>query len=88
MQYTRAPCKVEAKEGGEYRILDGRIQGEFRQLVQDKSIGLTWKFNDWASFSDVIITTTDGDDNCLVKVVQTNIPKGVDLNNLEAGWRS
>ena len=88
MQYTRAPCKVEPKEGGQYVILDGRIQGEFKQITPNEKLVLSWKFNDWPSFSTVTITTADGDDNCHVKVTQTDVPKGVDLKNLEAGWRN
>jgi hypothetical protein len=34
MTYTRAPCVVEPKAGGIYRILDGYISGEFKNLVE------------------------------------------------------
>lgn len=88
MQYTRAPCKVEPRVGGEYRLLDGKIQGEFKSLEQDKEIQLQWKFSEWASFSSLRITTTQGDDNCHVRIYQTDLPKGVDVKNLEAGWRN
>jgi hypothetical protein len=29
MQYTRAPAVVEPKEGGVYKIMEGRIEGVF-----------------------------------------------------------
>jgi len=32
MQYTRAKARVENKEGGEFELLDGRIQGKFLSL--------------------------------------------------------
>ena len=32
MQYTRAKAAVEPHKGGEYNILDGRIQGRFVSL--------------------------------------------------------
>lgn len=35
MQYTRAPAKVEPKEGGEFSLLDGKITGRFLVLRQD-----------------------------------------------------
>lgn len=32
MQYTRAQAHVENKEGGQFSILDGKIQGKFITL--------------------------------------------------------
>lgn len=68
MQYTRCQALIEPKVGGSYKILDGQISGEFKNLEQDKLIHLTWKFSEWPTFSNVTISFTDRD------VLSRNIP--------------
>lgn len=53
MQYTRARAVVDAKEGGQFSMLDGRIVGKFLSLRPGEYIKMEWKFNDWKETSVV-----------------------------------
>ncbi|KAM3138952.1 hypothetical protein pb186bvf_008965 [Paramecium bursaria] len=88
LQYTRSPGVVENKEGGVYKILDGRIDGVFQKLVENTEIAMTWKFSDWKDYSLVHIKFVDREDSVQVKIVQTNLPQGTDVKQLEHGWRN
>ena len=43
---------------------------------------------EWKSFSNVVIELADyaDDDECVMKVTQTNLPDGVNKNDLRNGW--
>lgn len=69
LQYTRAPGVVENKEGGIYKILDGRIDGVFQKLVENSEIAMTWKFSDWKDYSLVHIKFVDREDSVQLKIV-------------------
>jgi activator of HSP90 ATPase len=53
MQFTRAPAKVEPKEGGEFVLLDGKIKGRFLTLRSNEYIKMEWKLNEWSEYSVV-----------------------------------
>jgi activator of HSP90 ATPase len=59
MQYTRCPCQIEPKVGGAYKLLEGKILGQFKSLTEGKEIELDWKFDNWANYSTVKITFND-----------------------------
>lgn len=76
MMYTRAQAKVEPKEGGEFVILDGKIQGRFVTLRQDEYIKMDWKLNEWAEYStvEIIFKSEEEDDECEIYLSQVKIP--------------
>lgn len=87
MQYTRARAEIENKEGGNFSMLDGKIQGKFLTLRPGQYIKMDWKFNDWSNFSNVEIMFEDPDeDECEMTIIQTNFPSA-EKAKLEGGWR-
>lgn len=75
MQYTRAKATVEPKEGGEFSLLEGRIQGRFLNLREGEYIKMQWKFNDWKEYSIVeIVLREEDEDECNVYLTHSGIP--------------
>ncbi len=69
-------------------MYDGRIQGVFKELVENKKLVQDWKLSDWENFSKVVIEFDDYDsDECQMTITQTNIPKGIKKEYLEKGWK-
>jgi len=88
MQYTRARAVVEAKEGGQYSILEGRILGKFTSLRPGEYIKMEWKFNDWKEPSIVEIVLQDPEeDECDVFLTHTRIPASEKKEKIEFGWK-
>lgn len=89
MMYTRAQAKVEPKEGGEFVILDGKIQGRFVTLRQDEYIKMDWKLNEWAEYStvEIIFKSEEEDDECEIYLSQVKIPANEKKEKLEFGWK-
>ncbi|CAD8052822.1 unnamed protein product [Paramecium sonneborni] len=88
MQYTRAPAIVESKEGGQYKIMEGRIEGVFNKLVENQEIQMTWKFNNWKQYSNVTLRLIEREDSCELKIIQTNFPQDIEKVKLEDGWKN
>jgi len=85
---TRCLAKIDGKVGGEFNLLEGKIQGSILELDEGKRIKETWKLSDWPSFSEVELTFKDFEDGCYLKLVQTKIPSVQDAKSLKSGWKS
>jgi len=72
MRLTQSADAVsEANAGGKYRLYDGTIAGEYKELVANEKITMLWRMKDWkdGDHSYVEITFSDlGDSNCSLSV--------------------
>lgn len=59
MHYTRAPATSEAREGGCFSILEGKIVGKYLTLREGEYIKMEWRFNDWKESSIVEVILED-----------------------------
>jgi activator of HSP90 ATPase len=84
------PCEFKNEVNGEFYLYNKQIQGI--NLVLDKSnvcIKQKWKKIEWATYSIVEMKfVPNGSDECIVKIIQTEIPYTVDLKDLKKGWKS
>jgi activator of HSP90 ATPase len=88
--YTQASASVEAKVGGKFKILNGKISGEFISIKPYEEIVQKWRLESWpeSHYSDVVITTAqdeDGNTNFCMK--QTNFPKEYDPRQCDGIWK-
>lgn len=87
---TRTKAHIDAKVGGSFSLYEGRIQGEYTKLEQNKVIEQKWRMNDWSQSSHVVMTFVDfpEDSECELKIQQTDIPGHIKPDFLEQGWMS
>jgi len=85
---TAADAAIEAKVGGQVRLFNGSVEGEFVELVPGEKIVQKWRFNTWqpAHFSHVTITLTEDGGNTKLKLRQTGVPVE-EKDRTEKGWR-
>ena len=91
--YTQSPCSIEPKEGGNYFVYDGSIQGQFISAVflvchykeqSSKKIEMKWRRREWEEgvYSTVEIQFIEVDNAVTeLHLVQRNVPKYDCYNN-------
>merc|ERR1711935_568349 len=83
----RCKANIDAKEGGKFDFYNGQIQGVFTKLETDKQINQDWKMGDWAAFSKVEFQFIElDDDEVMLKVTHSGLPKTMTPENMKAGW--
>lgn len=87
---TRTKAFIEAKEGGQFKLYEGRISGEFVKLETNKLIAQTWKMNDWEKHSEVEIKFEDfpEDQECELTIEQKGLPGNIKGEYMKQGWMS
>ena len=65
MQFTQNPAVSEPRPGGRLTMYGGIIEGEYINLVENKSLEIKWRFKDWgeAGNSHVLISFEDDEDD-------------------------
>ncbi len=65
MQFTQNPAVSEPRPGGRLIMYGGIIEGEYINLVENKSLEIKWRFKDWgeAGNSHVLISFEDDEDD-------------------------
>jgi activator of HSP90 ATPase len=87
---TRTKAQITPKVGGTFNLYEGRIQGEYTKLEENKTIEQKWKMNDWADHSNVVMTFVDyeEDSECEVIIKQTGLPSNIKPDFMKQGWMS
>ena len=87
---TRTKAHIDSKVGGAFNLYEGRIQGKYTKLEENRVIEKDWKMNDWEGFSKVVMTFTDfeEDSECELSIKQTGLPKNVSAEFMKQGWMS
>eukprot|EP01015_Nassula_variabilis_P016545 TRINITY_DN2541_c0_g1_i9.p2 TRINITY_DN2541_c0_g1~~TRINITY_DN2541_c0_g1_i9.p2 ORF type:complete len:142 (+),score=54.64 TRINITY_DN2541_c0_g1_i9:28-453(+) len=87
-KFTRTLAKISKEIGSEFSLYEGKIVGTIEELVENQKIVQKWKMNDWPNYSQVVINLIEREeDECIVEVIQTQLPNSIDVSKLEAGWR-
>lgn len=94
-KYTQSTIKFEAKVGSEFSLYDGTITGDIKELVENKKIVESWKFNNWDASAELKLTINEKKGNeCAVEVSLKNIPsrdsfkKTIEHDNIKSGFMS
>lgn len=88
--YTQSSAFVEAKVGGKFKIMGGRVSGEFLNLKPFQEIAQKWRLSTWKEeeYSNVLITIEEDEDGkTLLTLTQSNFPKDVVPRSVEGLWR-
>jgi activator of HSP90 ATPase len=80
------PAIMEAKEGFEFSIFDGDINGKNIKLVQDKEVVQEWYLGDHPEESIVTMHMSAHQLGTKINLEHTNVPDE-DLVEFEEGWR-
>ena len=92
-QFTRCLAVSQPQPGGELKMFDGNILGEYVEVEEGTKIVMKWKFKDWPEFADCVITIQNVNDSCEVLVDYQNIPEYdefgafIHLDKIQAGWK-
>jgi activator of HSP90 ATPase len=86
--FTQSNAVTDSKEGGEFVLFDGNVQGKYVELKADSLIRQRWRFRGWPNghYSDVSIRIEQRTDDTLVTLEQKSIPIS-DFERTENGWR-
>jgi len=94
--YTQSPCKIDAKEGGEFSLFNGSITGKITKLTANE-LCEDWRFKEWDDgvYSQVRIQLEAVDSSSTkLTLTQTNIPHADKYGNhgvvpkVEQGWQN
>ena len=75
----------EAKEGTEFSIWDGDIEGKNLELIPGKLIKQQWYFEPQEEESIVTITLSDKGKDTLIELLHINIPDEA-FDDMKEGW--
>ncbi len=82
-KYMQCKLNYLAKVDTEFDLYESAITGKIKELVENKKIIQTWKFNNWPSEAELKITISERKgDECLVNVNLKNIPIRDDFNKI------
>ncbi|KAJ2704465.1 Co-chaperone [Coemansia sp. IMI 203386] len=74
--WTRAPANIQAKEGAEFKLFNGHIEGKMTKLEPGKSIEQTWRVATWPKehYSKVKIDLDQQSSSTRLTLKQTGVP--------------
>lgn len=87
-RYFRAPCQVDAREGGQFSLLSGAISGTFLEIQPHDMLHLHWRFADWPAdqFSSVTLLFTDSGSSTDLSLTQVGVPEH-GAEQIRSGWK-
>ncbi|KAK7205145.1 activator of Hsp90 ATPase [Myxozyma melibiosi] len=77
--WTRSPpVKFAPEKGGEYALFGGNVSGKFLELVENKSIEMSWRLKDWKPehFANLKIVFDQGQGETKAVVTWKGVPVG------------
>lgn len=74
--WSRAPVKITPVAGGSFSLFNGKITGNFEQLIPNQKIVQSWRLSSWENnkFSKVTITINGNNSGTKVTMVQESVP--------------
>ncbi|PWW72035.1 hypothetical protein C7212DRAFT_348926 [Tuber magnatum] len=77
--FTRAqPSEFEPREGGKFSLFGRNVEGQFKQLDQDKKIVQTWRLADWPKghYSTLTLVFDQGTYSTMLRLSWDGVPVG------------
>ncbi|XP_061599782.1 activator of 90 kDa heat shock protein ATPase homolog 1a [Cololabis saira] len=86
--FMHSPAVVEGERGGKFRMLDGKVSGEFTELVPDEKIVMKWRCNNWPCehYATITLTLMDRSNETELKVECRGVPDSEEEQTKE-GWK-
>lgn len=81
--WTRSPpVKFSPVKGGEYALFGGNVSGKFIDLVENKSIEMSWRLKDWkpGHFANLNIVFDQGQSETKAVVTWKGVPVGQEVS--------
>jgi len=87
--FTQSPAQMERKNGGNFNLFGGQIEGTNKELVANEKIVQSWRFKSWPAnhFSTVTIKLSPSQGGTKVELEQTRVPID-DFERTKSGWNS
>ncbi len=82
-----ASARITKKVGAKFSIYDGEIEGENLELVPDKKIVQSWRYNDWpeSHFSKATFLLEESGGGTKLTFTQTDVPENK-YEDVAQGW--
>jgi activator of HSP90 ATPase len=86
--FTGGIAKISREVGGDFSIYDGDIQGKNIELIPDKKIVQSWRYNDWpvGHYSTVTFLLEPSVKGTKLTFTQTDIPD-FKFEDIKQGWK-
>lgn len=87
-ELTGSQARIDNKVGGKFSIYDGDIEGVNLELVPDKKIVQSWRYNDWPGghYSTVTFSLKKVSRGTQLTFTQTAVPEER-YEDIAQGWR-
>jgi activator of HSP90 ATPase len=87
-KFTGAPVKMSREVGEKFSIWSGDIEGVNLELVPDKLIAQSWRYNDWPEnhFSKVTFSFSEVPSGTKLTFTQTDVPEE-HYEDIAQGWK-
>lgn len=86
--WSRGSVLDVPRAGQEFKLFDGNVVGQWKELVPGEKIVMTWRLKSWPSghFSLVTLGFVQGSESTTLKLSQKDVPIGIkDLT--DKNWR-
>ncbi|XP_048852754.1 activator of 90 kDa heat shock protein ATPase homolog 1-like isoform X2 [Brienomyrus brachyistius] len=86
--FTHGPATVNGDKGGKFRLLDGNVCGEFKELVPDEKIVMKWRFKTWPSehYASITVHLVERGGETELKLECTGVPVSEE-DRTKGGWQ-
>ncbi|XP_060771743.1 activator of 90 kDa heat shock protein ATPase homolog 1a [Neoarius graeffei] len=86
--FTHLAACVDGVRGGQFRLLEGNVHGEFAELVPNQKIVMRWRFSSWPAghFSTITLDFTDRRSETELSLEAKGVPSGEE-DRMKEGWQ-
>ena len=87
-ELTGGGARIRRRVGGGFKIYDGEIEGKNLELVPDKKIVQSWRYNDWPDghYSTATFTFDETEKGTRLVFIQTDVPEDK-FEDIKQGWK-
>ncbi|KAI5615164.1 AHA1, activator of heat shock protein ATPase-like 1a isoform X1, partial [Silurus asotus] len=86
--FTHLAACVDGVRGGQFRLLEGNVHGEFGELVPNQKVVMRWRFSSWPAghFSTVTLHFTARGGETEVSLEAKGVPRSEE-ERMKQGWQ-
>ncbi len=86
-KFTGSPAKISREKDGEFSIYNGSIQGKNIEIIQDKKIVQTWRYDDWPEghYSTITLEFEEKEGKTEMTFTQVGVPDDK-CEDIKQGW--
>ena len=86
-EFTGSKAKISRKTGGKFSIYEGSIEGKNIELIRDKKIIQSWRYEDWPKghYSTITLVLRKNDKGTKMEFTQMGVPEDK-YKAIKQGW--